>query len=89
MFHWKEHLEIMSCPHGHVKLLNAVLLNISSYFIPNKVKTIRPSRAPWASQDVKNFLRQKNRAYKNFVREGQPDGKIEEMKNMTSKNVRK
>ena len=75
----------MSCPNEQVKLLNEVLLNISSNFIPNKVKTIRPSRAPWVSQDVKNFLRKKNRAYKNFVRKGQPDDKLEEMKNMTSK----
>ena len=59
MFQWKEHLEIMSCPNEQVKLLNEVLLNISSNFIPNKVKTIRPSRAPWVSQDVKNFLRER------------------------------
>ena len=85
MFQWEEHLEIMSCPKEQVKLLNEVLLNVSSNFIPNKVKTIRPSRAPWVSQDVKNFLRKKNRAYKNFVRKGQPDDKLEEMNNMTSK----
>ena len=85
MLQWKEHLEVMSCPNEQVKLLNEVLLNISSNFIPNKVKTIRPSRAPWVSQDVKNFLRKKNCAYKNFARKGRQDDKIEEMKNMTSK----
>ena len=31
------------------------------------------------------FCEKKNRAYKNFVRKGQPDDKLEEMKNMTSK----
>ena len=31
---------------------------------------------------IKNFLRKKNRAYKNFVRRGQPDDKLEGIKNM-------
>ena len=34
---WREHLEKLICPNEQVKLLNEVLLNIYSNFIPNKV----------------------------------------------------
>ena len=76
MFSWNEHLDNLKCPNEQVKLLNEVLLNIFSNFIPNKVKTIRPRQAPWITQAVKNFLRKKNRAYKSFVRNGRPDDKL-------------
>ena len=82
MFDWQEHLDKITCPNEQVKFLNEVLLNIYSNFIPNKVKTIRPCQAPWITKPVKNFLRKKNRAYKNFVRRGQPDDKLEGIKNM-------
>ena len=59
MFAWHEHLDNMTCPNEQLKLLNEVLLNIYSNFIPNKVKTIRPRQAPWITQAVKNFLREK------------------------------
>ena len=82
MFDWQEHLDKITCPSEQVKFLNEVLLNIHSNFIPNKVKTIRPCQAPWITKSVKNSLRKKNRAYKNFVRRGQPDDKLEGIKNM-------
>ena len=88
MFRWHEHLDNMTCPNEQVKLLNEVLLNIYSNFIPNKVKTIRPRQAPWITQTVKNFLRKKNRAYKNFVRSGQPAEKLEGIQKMTSEGTR-
>ena len=47
-----------------------VLQNIYSNFIPNEIKTIRPRQAPWITESVKNFLRNKNSDYKNFVRSG-------------------
>ena len=74
MFRWHEHLNNMTCPDDQAELLNEVLLNIYSNFIPNKVKTIRPHQAPWITDNVKNFLRKKNRAYRNFVRSGQQEG---------------
>ena len=77
MFRWHEHLDNVICPNEQVELLNEVLLNIYSNFIPNIVKTIRPRQAPWVTQTVKNFLRKKNRAYKNFMRKGQPEEKRE------------
>ena len=77
MFRWQEHLDNITCPDEQVKLLNEVLLNIYSNFIPNEVKTIRPRQAPWITKSVKNFLRKKNCAYKNFVRSGRPGDRLE------------
>ena len=88
MFTWHEHLDNIICPNEQVKLLNEVLLNIYSNFIPNIVKTIRPRQAPWITQAVKNFLRKKNRAYKSFVRSGRPDDKLEGIQKMISKGTR-
>ena len=88
MFAWHKHLDNMICPNEQVKLLNEVLLNIYSNFIPNKVKTIRPRQAPWITQTVKNFLRKKNRAYKSFVRNGRPDDKLEGIQKMISEGAR-
>ena len=59
MFAWHEHLDSLTCPNEQVKLLNEVLLNIYSNFIPNKVKTIRPCQVPWITPAIKNFLRKK------------------------------
>ena len=88
MFAWRKHLHNMTCPNEQVSLLNEVLLNIYSNFIPNKVKTIRPRQAPWITQAVKNFLRKKNRAYKSFVRNGRPNDKLEGIQKMISEGAR-
>ena len=88
MFAWQEHLGNITCPHEQVKLLNEVLLNIYSNFIPKKVKTIRPFQAPWITQAIKNFLRKKNRAYNSFVRNSRPDDKLEGIQNMISEGAR-
>ena len=85
MFRWQEHLDNITCPNEQVEFLNEVLLNIYSNFIPNEVKTIRPHQAPWITKSVKNFQRNKNRAYKNFVRSGRPGDRLEGMQNMISK----
>ena len=84
MFRWQEHLENMSCPNQQVELLNEVLLNICTNFIPNKVKTIRPHEAPWITKNVKNFWRKKNHAYRNLVSRGQPNDKLEGIQKMIS-----
>ena len=84
MFRWYEHLNNMICLDDQAELLNEILLNIYSNFIPNKVKTIRPHQAPWITDNVKNFLRKKNRAYRNFVRSGQPNDKQEGIQKMIS-----
>ena len=75
MFKWQDHLNKIESPNVQVKLLNDVHLNIYSNFIPNQVKTIRPRQAPWITKTVKNFLRKKNHAYRNFVRRGRTSSK--------------
>ena len=77
MFNWREHLDKIKRPNEQVKLLNEVLLNIYSNFIPNQIKTIQPRKLPWITQAVKRFLRKKNHAYRTFVRNGQPEDKLE------------
>ena len=84
MFRWNEHLATMPCPNEQVKLLNEVLLNIYSNFIPNKVKIIKPLQAPWITNSVKKFLRKTNHAYKTFLKNGQPEEKVEGMKELIS-----
>ena len=84
MFRWKEHLDHLTCPNEQVELSNEVLLNIFSNFIPNKVKMIRPHEASWVTEKVKNFLRKKNRAYRNFMRNAQPSDKQEGIQRMIS-----
>ena len=46
MLSWHEHLDNMICSNEQVKLLNEILLNIYSNFIPKKFKTINPRQAP-------------------------------------------
>ena len=84
MFRWREHLENLTCPNEQVKLLNEVLLNIYTNFIPNEVKTIRPRQAPWMTQTIKNFLKKKNHAYKKSARNGRPENKSEGIQRMVS-----
>ena len=85
MFRWQQHLDNITHPDEQVKLLNEGLLNMYSNFIPNEVKTIRPRQAPWITKSVKNFLRNKNRAYKNFVRSGRPGDRLQGIQNMMLK----
>ena len=84
LFRWHEHLNNMTCPDDQAELLNEVLLNVISNFIPKKVKKIRPHQAHWITDNVKNFLREKNCAYRNFVRSGQPNDKQEGIQKMIS-----
>ena len=66
MFPWRKTFEEVACPHMKVALLNEILLNIFSNFIPSKTVTVRPRQAPW--MPVKNFIRRKNGAYITFIR---------------------
>ena len=84
MFRWQEHLEKITRANEQVKLLNEVLLNIYSNYIPNLVKTIRPREAPWITHNIKKFLRKKNHAYGTSVRIGQAEDKLVGLQKMTS-----
>ena len=84
IFNRHEHLKQIESPNEQVKLLNEVLLNIYSNFIPNQVKTIQPRKLPWITQDVKRFLRKKNHAYRTFMKNGQPEDKLEGIQKMVA-----
>ena len=88
MFPWRETFRENSCPNWQVKKLNEILLNICSNFIPNKVITVRPRQAPWITQSIKNFLKKKNRAYKTFIRNGQPEDKLQNITDMISQGAK-
>ena len=77
MFPRKDTLSDIACPNLQVKSLNETLLNILLNFIPNKIIMVRSRQAPWITQSIKNFIRKKNRAYKTFIRNGQPEDRLE------------
>ena len=86
LYNWQERLQNLECPNLQVEAINDVLTNIFSNFIPNEIKTIRPRQAPWITQSIKNFIRKKNRAYKNFVKNGRPDSKLADIQDMISQS---
>ena len=88
MFNWREHFDEIACPGEQVKLLNEVLLNIYSNFIPNEVKTVKTRQAPWITQSVKKFLRKKSHAYQSFVKNGRPDDRLLGIKSMISEGAK-
>ena len=85
MFCWRDSIGDLICPNKQVEMLTETLLNILSNFIPNKLITVRPRKAPWITQSIKNFILKKNRAHKSFVRDGRPNDKLEAMNEMISR----
>ena len=79
---WRETLHEIGCPNMKVLELNEILLNIFSNFIPNKIIKIKPKQSPWVIQPINNFIRKKNGAYKNFVKNGQQEERLEGIKKM-------
>ena len=84
MFCWQEALSEIDRPNSKVQLLNDVLLNIFSNFIPNKQITARPQQAPWLTQSIKNSIHKKNRTYNTVIKHGQPEDRQEGIKSMVS-----
>ena len=82
MFNWQKHLGSLQCSNEQVKLLNETLLNSYSNFIPNKTKNIRPKEVPWMTRSIKNFLRKKNRIYRNAIKKGHPIEQSDRLKKM-------
>ena len=82
MFRWQETFEEVTHPDEQVKVLNEVLLNICSNFIPNKLKKIKPNQVHWITPHIKSFLRKKNRAFKSFIAKGQPNDMLEGIQDM-------
>ena len=82
MFRWQETFEEVTHPDKQVEVLNEVLLNICSNFIPNELKRIKPKQVPWITPNIKNFLRKKNRAFKSFIKKGQPEDMLAGLQDM-------
>ena len=79
LFEWEKRLTDIACPNEQVKFLNKTQLNIYSNFIPNRLKMMRPSQ---------KFLRKKNCAYKNFIKNGMPDDKSAGMQQLVENGRR-
>ena len=88
LFEWEKHLNDIACPNEQVKFLNKTLLNIYSNFIPNRLKMMGLSEAPRMTQAINKFFRKKNRAYKNFIKNGMSDDKSAGMQQMVDNGRR-
>ena len=64
IFPWCNALGAITCPSGQVEMLNEVLLNIFSNFIPNELATVKPKNVPWITASIKGMIQKKNRASK-------------------------
>ena len=59
MFPWQQTFEEVTHPDEQFKVLNEVLLNICSNYIPNELKKVKAQQVPWITPSIKNFLRKK------------------------------
>ena len=64
--------------------MKSCLSSIRTNFIQNQAKTVKPRQAPWITETVKVFLRKKNHAYAHFMKNGQPNNKLEGIQKMIS-----
>ena len=71
-FDWKAELGLLSNPNLQVKLLNDVLINIFTNFIPNDEKVIKPRDPPWITKSISHSYRKYLKAYKSFIKKGSP-----------------
>ena len=53
-----------------MNLLNDIILNVFTNFVPNKVITCDDSNPPWINDNIKSKIRWKNSMYKNYKRNG-------------------
>ena len=55
-----------------------------SNFVPNKTITRRDKDPPWMTEEVKNICREKDKIYKNYVKNGRTDVDKEELQRVTN-----
>ena len=53
-----------------MNLLNDIIPNAFTNFVPNKVITCDDRDAPWINDNIKNKIKWKNSMYKNYKRNG-------------------
>ena len=56
--------------HQQVNLLNDIILNVFTNFVPNKVITCDDRDPVWINDNIKNKIKWKNSMYKNYKRNG-------------------
>ena len=54
--------------HQQVNLLNDIILNVFTNFVPNNVITCDDRDPPWINDNIKNKIKWKNNMYKNYKR---------------------
>ena len=69
-FPWEMHLAKNQNPNSQVGVLNEVILNIMSNFVPNTHVTCKPNTPKWITRDIKNLMRRQNKLYKKYKRNG-------------------
>ena len=72
-FPWED-LQQYHDPNQQVKILNQTILNIISNFVPNELKTFRPREPEWLNRNIKNLLRNQNKVFKRYKKNGYNDG---------------
>ena len=90
-FPWSEQLGTQD-PSRQVSLLNKTILNIMSNFIPNEVKSFRPSDPPWLNKNVRYCLKKHNKMYRKYIQNGsKPEDKVlwENSKSVVSSEILK
>ena len=89
-FDWTNELNKFSDPSEQVDFFNNTLLNIYSYFIPNKIKTIRPKDPPWFNMHIRQLLRKQNnlfRKYKNRDYNMEDKINLDRHRNITTNSI--
>ena len=56
--------------HQQVNLLNDIILNVFTNFVPNKAIMCDDRGPPWTNDNIKNKIRWKSSMYKNYRRNG-------------------
>ena len=69
-FPWEDNLLLFPNPSDQVNILNNSILNIMSNYVPNELKTVRPSEPEWLNGNVKNLLRKQNKFFKRYKGNG-------------------
>ena len=67
---WEFRLGHYTNPTDQVNFLNQSILNIMSNFVPNEIKTVRPLEPEWLNPDIKKLLRNQNKIYKKYKKNG-------------------
>ena len=67
---WITELRKLSNSTQQVSFLNKTIINIMTNFVPNEVKTFRPSDPAWYNKDIRYSLKKYNKLYKKFKENG-------------------